>query len=94
MGILDVINTLILVVGISFGLMLVCQTYMRVKGEEFRKNEEFEAKLVDKMITGIAKICVDTFKQLKKIDEGNGVTYSGPVSMKEKIKKQVDENFE
>jgi hypothetical protein len=71
MGILDVLNTVILVVGITFGLMLVSNTLIKVSNEEYRKNEKFAMELLDKSFDKLSKILVDTYKQIMKLDQGS-----------------------
>ena len=69
MGVIELFNTIILVVGITFGVMLVSKLVISTLAEESRKNEDHAMKLLDKFFDRFKTDIIDMFKELKKIDE-------------------------
>lgn len=91
MGIMELLNTIVLVVGITFGLMLVSQTIIRARGEEYRKNEDLATKLTDRIMKSIKETMIETFTELKNLEENKTVKQK---TVSEKIKVKMDSEFE
>lgn len=68
MGVIELFNTIILVVGITFGVMLVSKLVISTLAEESRKNEDHAMKLMDKFFDRLKVDMVDIFRDLKKIE--------------------------
>lgn len=92
MGIWNVLNTLILVIGIGFWMYAVSNNIIHALAEQSRKNYELEMKLLDKWMDKLCKSIVDVFQQVKKIEDGNDpVSFTSYKTKSEQIKSQVDE---
>lgn len=76
MGIWDVIYLIVLLIGVTFGLMLVTNTIVRVLGEEHRKNGTHDVELTDKLFKKIIDLVKEGIREVKNIDkEDNCDTY-------------------
>ena len=67
MGVIELLNTIILVVGITFGIMLVSKLVISTLAEESRKNEDHAMKLMDKFFDRLKVDAFDIFRGIKKI---------------------------
>lgn len=78
MGVIELFNTIILVVGITFGVMLVSKLVISTLAEESRKNEDHAMKLLDKFFDRFKVDMLDIFRGIKKIEEEPSVNDVGP----------------
>ena len=67
MGVIELFNTIILVIGITLGLMLVSKTIINTIADEYRKSGDHSMKLFDKFFDRIKIEGPSMYREWKKI---------------------------